>query len=344
MPASTSQLPTTARRLQKEWGVNVRHALYHHDGSWYHVLERFPAALFDPNGYVIFETKDDYLASKYLQHGDHLHVEGGIHLIPGYVLRKSPLPPAAAAVLRRIVDHIDTGTVRPGRPETYIGYKRIHDDLNFTLKAESYGDSLSKQGLGVLAEWTKENGYPAVTGIVVDTSTKFPGAGYFTLFKPKGDQYAWWEDEIRKSLEFDWHLFVPEADPLPQTTQTAADIQATNRVQTLTYRILRDTELARKVKAKCCHKCQICGHTLILTDGSAYAEAHHIKPLGTPHDGPDIEGNILCVCPNHHAALDYGAITIEKAVLTGPHRDMIRDEFIEYHNRHISTGTPRTPK
>jgi putative restriction endonuclease len=36
----------------------------------------------------------------------------------------------------------------------------------------------------------------------------------------------------------------------------------------------------------------------------------HIKPLGRPHNGLDVDGNVLCLCPNHHAQLDKGGITI----------------------------------
>lgn len=50
----------TARILCAEWGVKVQHALYREDGTWYHVLKRFPGALFDAHGYVMFETEEDY--------------------------------------------------------------------------------------------------------------------------------------------------------------------------------------------------------------------------------------------------------------------------------------------
>jgi len=41
-----------------------------------------------------------------------------------------------------------------------------------------------------------------------------------------------------------------------------------------------------------------------------YAEAAHIVPLGGGYDGPDDEENILCLCPNHHAAFDHGGIYV----------------------------------
>lgn len=337
-PMSKTSSRTTARKLQKEWGVEARHALYHHDGSWYHRLEDFPAALFDPNGYVRFETKAAYLNAPQLQHGAHLHVDGGICGLPGYKVGSAVLSAEATAVLRHLVGLIDAGAIKPGRPETYVGYKRIHEELKLVLRAESYGDSLTRQGLGALAEWTHKLNFPAVTGIVIDTVTKRPGVGYFSLFARDNDAYEWWEEEIRRSIEFDWHRYLPP--PSVRPTPPAVDIKPPERIPTTTYRILRDTELARRVKANCRYECQICGHTLILPDGSAYAEAHHIKPLGAPHEGPDIEENILCVCPNHHAALDYGAIRITKAQLNGHHRDVVGDDFIAYHNRHIAETCP----
>jgi putative restriction endonuclease len=41
-----------------------------------------------------------------------------------------------------------------------------------------------------------------------------------------------------------------------------------------------------------------------------YAEGAHIRPLGRPHDGPDIEANVLCLCPDDHVRFDYGAIVL----------------------------------
>jgi hypothetical protein len=73
------------RKLNEEWGVKARHALYREDGRWYNHLERFPGALFDANGYIIFETKEAYEKCPQLRHGIELNVTGGISSIPGYV-------------------------------------------------------------------------------------------------------------------------------------------------------------------------------------------------------------------------------------------------------------------
>jgi predicted restriction endonuclease len=42
-----------------------------------------------------------------------------------------------------------------------------------------------------------------------------------------------------------------------------------------------------------------------------YAEAAHIRPLGTPHNGPDAPSNMIVLCPNHHLQFDRGVISIE---------------------------------
>ncbi|MER7014037.1 YDG/SRA domain-containing protein [Saccharopolyspora sp. NPDC000359] len=74
-------------------------------------------------------------------------------------------------------------------------------------------------------------------------------------------------------------------------------------------RIVRSTRVAEGVKKIHDYRCQIC--TVRLEIGTyAYAEGAHIKPLGTPHNGPDVPENILCLCANCHVLFDKGAILI----------------------------------
>ena len=81
-------------------------------------------------------------------------------------------------------------------------------------------------------------------------------------------------------------------------------------------RIIRDTALARFLKRLYEYQCQICGYTFSVPQGALYAECHHLKPLGQPHQGPDLQTNMIVLCPNHHAMMDYGSIAIDPDDLT----------------------------
>ena len=67
--------------------------------------------------------------------------------------------------------------------------------------------------------------------------------------------------------------------------------------------------IAKRVKEMYNYECQVCG-TTIETSAGRYAEAAHIKSLGKPYNGPDVESNILCLCSNHHVMFDNGEFTI----------------------------------
>jgi len=124
---------------------------------------------------------------------------------------------------------------------------------------------------------------------------------------------------------------------LSSPTPIAVDItEPPPRLRTEIYRILRDTELARKVKESHRFECQVCHNPpLKLSDIKLYAEAHHIKPLGSPHEGPDVPQNILCVCPSCHVLLDYGAIQLDVGQLSTSPTHTIGREYVDYHNQNI---------
>lgn len=126
-------------------------------------------------------------------------------------------------------------------------------------------------------------------------------------------------------------------DYYPSISYVAHDINPpqTRRIEIVENRIIRDTALSREVKLLHSFKCQICGYALQLSADEYYAEAHHIIPLGNPHNGPDCKDNIICVCPNHHALLDYGAIPLDLASLLTCDGHEISAESIVYHNQKI---------
>lgn len=75
--------------------------------------------------------------------------------------------------------------------------------------------------------------------------------------------------------------------------------------------LIRSVATSRRVKKLYDGECQLCGRQLLGPDGSVHSQGAHIKPLGKPHNGPDVEQNILCVCPNCHVRLDIGAVVVD---------------------------------
>jgi predicted restriction endonuclease len=138
-------------------------------------------------------------------------------------------------------------------------------------------------------------------------------------------------DETHAESISDSQLTTPQAEDL--------ELPPVERVETTVSRILRDTQLSNRVKALHNYECQLCGFTLLLADGSRYAEGHHIQPLGSPHNGPDVLGNIVCLCPNHHAACDLGAIKLVRNELRAAAGHVVGRRYIDYHNSVIYRGS-----
>jgi hypothetical protein len=99
-------------------------------------------------------------------------------------------------------------------------------------------------------------------------------------------------------------------------------------------RFIRDTKMTQVIKAKYKNRCQVCGKRMKIKPGVFYSEAHHLKPLGGGHKGSDVQDNILCLCPNHHALFDYFAIPLDPAKLW-LNKHKLRQTFINYHNAHF---------
>ena len=81
-------MPFDGKQFNEEWEVGARHALFSRDGNWYENLEYFPVALFDPNGYVLFKTEQEYRRYSNIRIGKKTNVRGGISSIPGYVRKR----------------------------------------------------------------------------------------------------------------------------------------------------------------------------------------------------------------------------------------------------------------
>jgi len=213
-------MPLRASRINKVLGLCAEHALYYKEGNWYHLLERFPAVLIDPKGYIRFETEAAYRSHPGVQiDPKHIHVSGGIQKLTGYQL--------------------------------FSAYE-------LELMSGQENNLLSR------------NEIPST------------------------------EKALRQKRQ----------------------IEA----------IIRNQKLVDKIKRLYKNTCQLCGLQIQIRPGEYYSEVHHIKPLGKPHDGPDSKTNTICVCPNHHAMLDFFALKLDlSALLVRKH--MIDESFVAYHNQ-----------
>jgi hypothetical protein len=120
----------------------------------------------------------------------------------------------------------------------------------------------------------------------------------------------------------------------------------TSRKDVIVSRVIRSSAIGDRVKTIHQNRCQVCG-TAVETKTGTYAECCHIKPLGLPHDGPDVLGNVLCLCPNCHAAFDGFGFTIsddfaisttgERLRSSGAHT--INKEFLAYHRSLSGSST-----
>lgn len=211
----------------------------------------------------------------------------------------------------------DSGLVGPNRP--------------LQLSSESrYKDSECDSGL---VELTKQ--FPADLPKWVDAAFRFCSGKYGIALN---------HESSGLSADPSHQVQLPHEAPVlafPSAPPQAQDLAAppAERVQTTVSRIVRDTQLSNRVKEMHHYECQLCGHTILLADGSRYAEGHHVQPLGAPHDGPDVLDNIVCLCPNHHAACDLGAIrlTLDESRPADGHT--VGQRYLDYHNKTVYRGS-----
>lgn len=72
--------------LNKLYKVGAAQAFYSGKGTFYMPLTKFPGALFDNGGYVVFQTLEDYENTDGVKTGKRLNVHRGISKLPNYIL------------------------------------------------------------------------------------------------------------------------------------------------------------------------------------------------------------------------------------------------------------------
>ena len=181
------------------------------------------------------------------------------------------------------------------------------------------------------------SGFTLHKGAGLSQENHHTGKGFIKVCSVFPDELLAWCRENRQLIEKGFSAICRDClsnatiQSFEAQTPIASDInKPPPRVLFSTYRILRDTAIARLVKRIYADKCQICGYVIELENGLTYSEAHHIQPLGK--NGPDIAENILCVCPNHHVLLDYYAIGLDMSTLRMSASHSIGVEYLDHHN------------
>jgi len=135
-----------------------------------------------------------------------------------------------------------------------------------------------------------------------------------------------------------------KASPTREFERAPSDIAAPpDRIEARVQRIIRDTVSAKSLKAIYDYNCQVCGLRIEPAPGKYYVEVHHVRPLVGDHHGLDLHGNMLVLCPNHHAMFDFGIprfIDGDHVMIRGTTHAMnckhtLTDDVIAYHNEHI---------
>lgn len=206
--------------------------------------------------------------------------------------------------------------------------------------------SLTRQNLALAV--SKEKGLPIRVVRGAGLKSKYaPASGYRYDGLYLVEDY--WQDQAGEFKVFRFKLVKLSAEIIleskveePRLTGQVSGVSAP-RQKFQAIRILRDTRKSLEIKKFYDYVCQVCS---IRLEGPAgpYAEAAHIKPLGYPHNGPDDQDNLLCLCPNHHILFDLNAFTITddfsligiegKLLVKSGHS--INSEYLAYRRLHYS--------
>jgi 5-methylcytosine-specific restriction enzyme A len=300
----------TAQRLKKEWNVEVRHQLYSKDGTAYERLQKFPGALFDENGYIVFQTEEDYIRCPVVNIQKKVSIHGGgISKIPGYVF-----------VNAEWSDHEYTLIVK----EYLSSLNKLESgqDANIFHIIQSIveNEQISKSEKSIVQKLRN----------ISFTLTQFCKPHILEI-KPLHDNYGVHE-KISKILSLLNYIDLNNYEPAPegknlnkkvqiflQTSFTGKPqgIKSPIQTQTTVSNYLRDPLVKAWIIQNANGSCELCGNPapFLSPENQPYLESHHVKTLAD--GGPDTIENTVALCPNCHRACHYGKekITLQERLL-----------------------------
>ena len=164
---------------------------------------------------------------------------------------------------------------------------------------------------------------------------RYDGLYYLENYWPDTgeDGFRIWRYKLVKEVNTQLPPTQEDAGPAPRSSVTTDQIQ-------------RDPQIPNRLKQLYNHTCQVCGIRLE-ANGVPHAIGAHIKALGKPHNGPDVEGNMLILCPNDHYLFDAFAFSINddftfvgrEGSLIVHRRHSISPEYLNYHREKYEIAT-----
>lgn len=155
----------------------------------------------------------------------------------------------------------------------------------------------------------------AFNAILTTAVTDYIDAGTVDRFRTPAAIPAVAPPPSKKSTSISSFLKKKVSPPPPLPTAAAwlnqeGSDAAVERQLRQSYGLKRDRKIAASIRLHYQHRCMFCDVRLEVGEGRFYAEAAHIKPVGSPHNGPDKTDNLLVLCPNHHLLFDAGMLRL----------------------------------
>lgn len=121
---------------------------------------------------------------------------------------------------------------------------------------------------------------------------------------PADDAEATEADDGDASPDVDANESAAEPPPAPYLDQFSIP-DAPERRENTGLSFSRSAEVRRAALARAAGVCEFCGCAGFKTaSGGIYLETHHVVPLA--EDGPDVEWNVVAICPNDHRRAHHG--------------------------------------
>lgn len=149
----------------------------------------------------------------------------------------------------------------------------------------------------------------SVTSIAEECADRYIAAGRILRFSNTVTTDL---SDLEPALTDEIGVVLQEAtEPMPMAPQNYdGEADVVPRLSRTVNQSVRNAQIVRELKIAYLNRCAVCGLQLHVGGGNYYSEGAHIRPIGTPHNGPDVIQNMIPLCPNHHKQFDKGTISI----------------------------------